>query len=83
MDSQTHCWFCEGKTVGDEEHGDDGYSTMMNNINRLFGRDSIREYQDGIWLTDDNKLAHDNSSGEYASGRIKISFCPFCGRGLK
>ena len=44
----------------------------------LIGKFSIsRRY-----FYDENILYADNSDGEYASARLKIKFCPLCGKEL-
>lgn len=87
------CKFCSGRMIRSTEIGD-GIQTMGTMIDRLLGRGIIGSglyYDDekdcdhakgGIMLKDGNKLAFDNSSGEYAEMLIQIHYCPFCGKEL-
>lgn len=88
-----NCKFCSGRLIRSTDIGD-GIATMSTMIDRLLGRGIIGSglyYDDekdcdrangGILLKDGNKLAFDNSSGEYAEMLIQIHYCPFCGKEL-
>lgn len=75
------CAFCEGKRVKMDTIGP-GIRTMQTNLYSLFGYEGSKGIG-GIRLVDKNKLAYDNSSGEYAEQLININYCPFCGKILK
>lgn len=74
------CAFCEGKRIKMDVIGS-GNRTMQINLCSLLG--NIEDMDGGIHLVGKNKLAYDNSSGEYAEQMVYINYCPFCGTELE
>lgn len=81
-----NCRFCSGKWVNGGEIGE-GIPTMFTSLRFLGAALGVMEEKeteyDGIHLVDGNKLAFDNSSGEYAEQMLEINYCPFCGKKLE
>lgn len=87
MKDMNECRFCSGKHIKSECCGDGikTMRTMLDGLLSVFEMDREEEKETdhacgGIMLKDGNKLAFDNSSGEYAEMLIEISYCPFCGK---
>ena len=52
-------------------------------LDTLFGKNEKPDHcQNGIQLTDGNKLCFDNSACEYRLLAVDIKYCPFCGKEL-
>ena len=74
------CAFCKGKRIKMDAIGS-GIRTMQINLYSLLG--NMEDIDGGIHLVGKNKLAYDNSSGEYAEQMVYIKYCPFCGTELE
>lgn len=77
----TECTFCAGEKIRISGIGP-GTKTMKFMLDYMFGTDDDEDY-DGIRLVKGNRLAFDNSAGEYAEMMVDINYCPFCGTKLK
>lgn len=79
------CLFCKGQKIPAEGFSGNGIHTMKQNLDLLFGSSKESEPSDYIQLgqdSEENFLLFQNSSDEYAEGRVAIHYCPLCGRDL-
>ena len=76
------CDFCDGKKI-EFTHIGQGLRTLATNLSLFFGASGDEDVPDYICLVDGQFLEANTSSGEYASQKVKIQYCPFCGRELK
>lgn len=79
----SECAFCSGVLIKAEYCGK-GFKTMRMMLGMLCGSDEDEQEicENGIQLQEGNRLAFDNSAGEYALLSIEIKYCPFCGESL-
>lgn len=81
------CAFCNGEVIEAEFVGE-GLKTAgmsLQFLGAMFGREPEKQTRchNSIQLQEGNKLAFDNSCGEYAILSVEIKYCPFCGKILR
>ena len=81
------CTFCDGKIIkANISDGIKAKRTMMDGILSIERMDNDKKESlsyCGIRLKGGNKMAFDNSSGEFEELQVEIRYCPFCGRELE
>lgn len=81
------CEFCESRKFKPvDAYEADRQRTAHANILTFLGKCGSKDETNGFFIDEEDGVYYlvlDNSSGEYAKGVVKISFCPMCGRKLE